>query len=204
MFLKPFCRTLFVTTAMVLAAGQAAAFGITDILTAPITLIEHAVEARTVGDIATDKKIGAKIAGLMVKYTSLGAASEVYEQRVLLTGIFDDMEVYAGFKKEVAQIADIKKTYWHVIYMSEADQKKNDAKLIDWDDALIRTKKIGAKLLGAKGIASTNFHAVTDAYGTVYLIGRAMTKEEMNKVLAVARDTEGVKKITNYMEVRPE
>ena len=42
-----------------------------------------------------------------------------------------------------------------------------------------------------------------DPFGTVYLLGRARSKAEAEKALARVRDGEGVKKVANYVEVRP-
>ena len=39
--------------------------------------------------------------------------------------------------------------------------------------------------------------------GAVYLIGRARSEEELKKALEAARETEDVKKVVNYVEVRP-
>ena len=187
----------------VLGIGPAGAFGLTDVLTAPATLIERAVEARSTSDIAKDNAVVLKVNGLMADYKVASVATEIYEQRLLMTGIFDDKKDYEGFKADVKKVEGIKKLYWHVIYMSEADQKKNDAKLIDWDDALVMTKTIGAKLLGTSDIHSVNFRVTTDSYGKVYLLGRAFSKEELNRAMKATKETDGVKKIVSYVEIRP-
>ena len=186
-----------------LGASPAGAFGLTDVLTAPATLIERAVEARSTSDIAKDNAVVLKVNGLMADYKVVSVATEIYEQRLLMTGIFDNKKDYEGFKADVKKVEGIKKLYWHVIYMSEADQKKNDAKLIDWDDALVMTKTIGAKLLGTSDIHSVNFRVTTDSYGTVYLLGRAFSKEELNRAMKATKETDGVKKIVSYVEIRP-
>ena len=187
----------------VLGTAPADAFGLTDVLTAPATLIERAVEARSTSDIAKDNAIVLKVNGLMADYKVVSVATEIYEQRLLMTGIFDNKKDYEGFKADVKKVKGIKKLYWHVIYMSEADQKKNDAKLIDWDDALVMTKTIGAKLLGTSDIHSVNFRVTTDSYGTVYLLGRAFSKEELIRAKKATKETDGVKKIVSYVEIRP-
>jgi osmotically-inducible protein OsmY len=47
-----------------------------------------------------------------------------------------------------------------------------------------------------------NFRLCADAFGTIYLLGRARSKEEMESALARAKDGQGVKKVVNYVEVR--
>lgn len=39
-------------------------------------------------------------------------------------------------------------------------------------------------------------------YGTVYVIGRALSRNELNTVLATIRATEGVKQVKSFVEVR--
>ena len=57
--------------------------------------------------------------------------------------------------------------------------------------------------LGTGGVADVNFRTTADAFGTVYLMGRARSKEESRKALSRARDGDGVKKVVSYVEVRP-
>ena len=52
------------------------------------------------------------------------------------------------------------------------------------------------------GVADVNFRAAADASGTVYLLGRARSKEEATKALARVRDGD-VKNVVNYVEVGP-
>ena len=185
------------------AVPQAAAFGLTDVITAPATLVERAVEARGASDIAADNEIVIKINGIMAEYTTIKASTEIYEQRLLMTGLFDDKATYDGFQKKVKQVPGVKKLYWHVYYMSDADQEKNKAKLISWDDALVLDTKVGANLVGTRGIADVNFRVTVDSYGSVFLLGRARSQEEKDKAVQVARQTSGVRKVVSYVDVRP-
>ena len=52
-------------------------------------------------------------------------------------------------------------------------------------------------------MADVNFRVAVDTLATVYLIGRARSTEELKKTLSATRKTDGVKKIINYVEVRP-
>jgi len=185
------------------AAGvpMARALGITDVLTAPKTLIDRAIEARSAEDIAKDNEIVIKVNGVMGKHGTIKASTEIYEQRLLLTGLFNDKKVYDAFEKDVRAVEGVKKLYWHVRFMSDDDQAK--AKLMEWQDVLIVSNKAQARLVGTAGVADVNYRTAADSFGTVYLLGRARSQEEHDKALARVKDGDGVKKVVDYVEVRP-
>lgn len=187
----------------VLALGQAApaAAQLGDLLSAPKTLIDRAIEARSAGDIAKDNAIVVEINGVMAKIGSVKASTEIYEQRLLVTGLFNDEATYRKFKKGVEDVKGVRKLYWHVTWMTPEDQKKR--KLLDWSDVLAMSTKAQARLVGTRGVADVNFRTTADAFGTVYLIGRARSADEKTKALARARDGAGVRKAVDYVDVRP-
>ncbi|MGH6969786.1 MAG: hypothetical protein ACREEN_11860, partial [Stellaceae bacterium] len=53
---------------------------------------------------------------------TIKASTEIYEQRLLVTGPFDDRPTYDKFEAGVRGVARVKQLYWHVVYMSDADQ----------------------------------------------------------------------------------
>jgi hyperosmotically inducible protein len=167
------------------------------------SVIDYAIEARSAEDIAKDNEIVFDVNKIMVDLGTIKASTEIYEQRLLVTGLFDDQALYDDFQARVSQVEDVKKLYWHATYMSEADQEKNEANLMDWDDALILDNKIGIHLFETKGVADVNFRVTVDSFGTVYLLGRARSQEELNKTIGVATETEGTRKVVSYVEVRP-
>ncbi len=171
--------------------------------TPPITLIERVIEARGIGDIIEDNRIVLDVNGIMADIQSLKASTEIYEQRLLITGLFDDKATHDRFRKRVGAVKGIKKLYWHAAHMSEAEQERRKDRLLGWTDALALNVKIGAQLLATRGVGSVNFRSAVDSFGTVYLLGRARSREELKKALAVVRGTEGAKRVVNYVEVRP-
>ena len=191
-----------VATALAGLSGPAAA-GITDLLTAPKTLFDRAIEARSVSDIAKDNEIVLVVNRIMAELGTIKASTEIYEQRLLVTGLFDDKALYNEFRRRVRAVRGIKKLYWHVAYMSKDDQEKNKGKLIGWPEAMVLDGKVGLELVGARGIADVNFRVAVDASSTVYLLGRARSREERDKALKLARATEGAKKVVNFVDVRP-
>lgn len=172
-----------------------------DVLTAPKTLIDRAIEARSAGDIAKDNEIVLKINRAMADLGTVKASTEIYEQRLLVTGIFDDKQVYDRFEREVRAVKGVRKLYWHVSYLAKDDPKRKT--LQDWADSLAMDTKAEGRLIGTAGVADVNFRVAADAYGSVYLLGRARSQEEAAKALARAKDGAGVKKVVNYVEVRP-
>jgi osmotically-inducible protein OsmY len=67
----------------------------------------------------------------------------------------------------------------------------------------VLSTKAQARLVGTAGVADVNYRTAADSLGTVYLLGRARSQEEADKALARVRDGDGVKKVVDYVEVRP-
>ena len=174
-----------------------------DILLAPKTLIDRAIEARSTDDIATDNRIVVDVNKIMVQFETLKASTEIYEQRLLITGIFDDQKMFDDFNAKVREVEGVKELYWHVVYLNEEEQEKRDAELLDWSDVLVLNTKVGVNLIGTRGVADVNFRTAVDSFGTTYLLGRARSQEELNKALKAVEKTEGVTKVVNYAVVRP-
>jgi osmotically-inducible protein OsmY len=184
-----------------LAAAVPAQAQLMDVLTAPKTLIDRAIEARSASDIAKDNVIVAKVNGYMGKHTTISASTEIYEQRLLITGLFDDKSTYDQFQKDVRSIEGIKKLYWHVTYLAKDDSRRKA--LPSWADTVEMGVKAQGRLIGTKGVADVNFRTTVDSYGNLYVIGRARSQEEANKAIARLKEGEGIKKVVNYIDVRP-
>jgi hyperosmotically inducible protein len=187
------------------AISAAAYAQIADLLTAPKTLIDRAIEARSLADIKRDNEIVLKVNQAMADAGSVKASTEIYEQRLLVTGIFDDKDAYDKFTRAVKAIKGVKRIYWQVTYLSSADQetRRKAGTLLDWPDALAMETKAKGRLIGTAGVADVNFRIASDAFGTLYLLGRARSKEEADKAIARTKDGKGVKKVVSYVEVRP-
>jgi len=194
-------RKILIATVLTMLATAPVQAQLLDVLTAPKTLIDRAIEARSAGDIAKDNEIVVKVNTIMGKLGTIKASTEIYEQRLLITGIFDDKAVYDKFESEVRKVAGVKKLYWHVTYLAENDPKRKS--LLDWGDVTVMATKAQGRLVGTAGVADVNFRTTADSYGTVYLIGRARSGEEAKKALARVKDGTGVKKVVDYVVVRP-
>ena len=190
---------------LALSAPPPAQAQLLDFLTAPKTLFDRAIEARSFSDILEDNRIVAAVNGIMVDLGTIQASTEIYEQRLLITGLFNDKKLYDKFLTDVKKITGVKKLYWHVTQMSEKEQEaqENKKELLKWVDALALDVSVGLNLVGTLDVADVNFKVAADAYSNVYLMGRARSQPEMDKAVKVARETEGVKKLYNYAIVRP-
>jgi hyperosmotically inducible protein len=189
--------------AAILAARPASA-QLMDIITAPKTLIDRAIEARSTSDIAKDNEIVLKVNKVMAGLGTIKASTEIYEQRLLVTGLFDDKAVYDKFEKGVREVTGVKRLLWHVAYLSKADQeaKKKSGQIADWADVLTMETKARGRLIGTRGVADVNYKLLGDAAFTLYLLGRARSSEEKSKALERVRDDKAVKKVVDYVEVR--
>lgn len=173
-----------------------------DLLTAPKTLFDRAIEARSASDIVKDNEVVLKVNQVMAEVKSAKASTEIYEQRLLVTGIFDDKPTYDKFEKGVRAVAGVKKLYWHVVYISAADQEKRKAELAGWSDVLTLETKARGRLIGTRGVADVNYKLLGDSFRTLYLLGRARSAQEKTTALARIKDGDGVKKVVDYVDVR--
>ncbi len=193
---------LFAAAALAVVMAAVPAYAqLLDILTAPKTLIDRAIEARSASDIATDNEIVLKVNGVMADIGTAKASTEIYEQRLLVTGLFDNKAVYDKFQQGVRNVRGVKQLLWHVTYMTKADQQKN--KLMDWPDVVAMEAKARGRLIGTAGVADVNYRVTGDATGTLYVIGRARSAEEENRAIKRLWDGENVKNVVNYIQVRP-
>jgi osmotically-inducible protein OsmY len=178
---------------------------LSDILLGPKTLIDRAIEARSSSDIARDNAIVIDVNRVMAELGTIKASTVIYEQKLLVTGLFADAETYKKFETGVRKVEGVKKLYWHVTYMT--DKAKDDAikagRMMDWTDVLAFETKAQARLIGTAGVADVNFRVTADPYGNLYLLGRARSREELKKALDRLNEGEGVKKVYNYASVRP-
>ena len=197
-------RVVFVLLAGLFAATPASA-QLSDILLGPKKLIDRAIEARSSSDIARDNAIVIDVNKVMADLGTIKASTEIYEQRLLVTGLFSDAETCKKFETGVRKVEGIKNLYWHVTYMT--DDAKEDAikagHMMDWTDVLAFETKASARLIGTAGVADVNFRVTGDPYGNLYLLGRARSREELKKAVAKLKEGDGVKKVYNYAMVRP-
>jgi hypothetical protein len=173
-----------------------------DILRAPKTLIDRAIEARSTADIARDNRIVIKVNGIMANLGTIRASTEIYEQKLLITGIFSDQETHDAFHDQAKRVEGLKALFWHALVLTDAERERRKDELLGWDDVLALETKVGVEIVATRGVADVNFRTAIDSLGTVYLMGRARSQEELDKVIATVRNTDGVDQVVSYAFVR--
>lgn len=174
-----------------------------DILKAPKTLIDRAIEARSAADIAKDNRIVIDVNAIMADLGTIKASTEIYEQKLLITGIFSDRETHDAFLEKVRNVEGVKELFWHAQVLTDAERESRKDELLGWDDVLILETKVDVEMVSTRGVADVNFRTAADSFGTVYLMGRARSQEELEKAIATVRNTANVRQVVSYAFVRP-
>lgn len=197
------------TAAALLAApfvaltGEPAGAQLGDILKAPKTLIDRAIEARSTADIAKDNRIVIDVNRIMADLGTIKASTEIYEQKLLITGIFADQKTHDSFHEQVKKVEGVKELFWHALVLTDAERERRKDTLLGWDDVLVLETKVGIEMVATRGVTDVNFRTAADSLGTIYLMGRARSQEELDKAIATVRNTDGVGQVVSYAFVRP-
>jgi hyperosmotically inducible protein len=165
--------------------------------------VEAAVEDRSSADIAKDLEIKAKLTADVVDKLGkevISISADVYEQDVMLTGAVEKAEIKEKAEALTRAIKDVKKIYNEILVVPAIKREKGAVEGFV-DDTLIEGK-INALLLDAKGVNVTNFRWRSIG-GKVFLFGRALSKDELDKAVAVVRGIRGVASITSRVKVKP-
>jgi osmotically-inducible protein OsmY len=119
----------------------------------------------------------------------------VYKGQVLMNGSVPDEGARAK-AEEIAWAAPGVQNVFNVLEVGPGQGTRDYAK-----DRWISTE-IDANATFSKGINNLNFFVKT-YNGVVYLLGTAESQSELDKMLTIARGTSGVKKVVQYVQVRP-
>jgi len=123
-----------------------------------------------------------------------GVSTQVRKGRVLLSGSVPKPEDRVTVTRLVWTIGGVKE----VINELKVGEKGGFSQSVS--DTTISTK-LRARLTGDGDIAGRNYSIETVA-GTVYLMGTARSKTELDRVIAHARDISGVRNVVSYVEVK--
>lgn len=165
--------------------------------------VEAAVEDRTADDIKKDLTIKASLTADVIDEMGTEVISisiDVYEQSVMLTGAVEK----AALKKQAETLAraieGVKKIFNEILVIKSIDKEKGAVENFV-DDSVIETK-INALLLDGRGVNVTNFRW-RSVGGKVFIFGRALSKPELSKAIAIIKDIKGVTKVTSRVKIRP-
>ncbi|MDT8990384.1 BON domain-containing protein [Curvibacter sp. APW13] len=176
---------------------------------------KKAFEDRSSEDQATDIRMATSYFSALLdkdKNLALDVSLDVWEQRVLITGALTDARQRQEVEALVRADKRARMVYNEILLVSkEAQSQRRDAARNkstpkkegigqSVNDFWIETK-ISAQLLTTQGVTSVNYRWRC-VYGTVYVIGRALSRNELNTVLGTIRATEGVKQVKSFVDVR--
>lgn len=205
------CTRVAVTCLMLLSA-----LGIAGCPPLMMETVKKAMEDRVTDDQITDTKIGTSI---LYNFSSkdkgllLDLNVDVWEQRVMLTGTLDNPQTRDEVVQMVRRDSRLRMIYDEIQIVTEAEkeQRREAAKKKDEskkeglkqsvNDFWIETK-ISAQLISTPGVTSVNYRW-RSVQNTVYIIGRARSKEELDMVLEAIRAMEGVSLVKDFVEIKP-
>ncbi len=191
---------LYVAMMPIFGLSPALAFDLNP-LSAIKNLVEAAAEDRSSGDIAKDLDIKAKITAKIIDKMGsdvVSVSTDVYEQDVMLTGSVEKAEQKTQAGNLAASVEGVQKIYNDVLVVKDIDKKKGAAE--NYVDDSVIEGKINALLLDAKGVNVTNFRWRAVG-GNVFLFGRALSKNELTKSIAIVKSIKGVLSVKSRVKV---
>lgn len=115
--------------------------------------------------------------------------------RVLLTGNADKQTTAERAVAEAWRVNDVKEVINEIEIRPETGIGNN------LNDALIK-KNLEGRLFITEGVMVTNY-SIDVVSGTAFFLGRVQNREELDKVMLIARTTKGVKKVVNHLQFAP-
>jgi osmotically-inducible protein OsmY len=188
------CRRL--GTVAVLAAGLvlAGCSSPTMILDAATTVAEDRPMAQVASDAGLKVDINAKLLSNKYRDLFLDVNTNVYEGRVMLTGSVGTNAHKRRATLLVRSIKGVKKV------LNEL-QVTGDGTLTETANDLWIETKLKARLVSADGVSSINYRW-RSVNGVVYFIGVAQNRQELNRVIGLARDTNHVNKVVSHVRIK--
>jgi osmotically-inducible protein OsmY len=164
----------------------------------PVGAVTTVAEDRPVMEAGTDLRIKTNILTTFAEQAKgllVDVNTDVYEGQVLLTGSVKKPEDRAKAEALMQGINGVRQVF-NEIQVTEEGGFRASAK-----DFAIETK-LKANLLTARGVTSINYRwrAVN---GVVYFLGLARSQEELDKVLAIAREMDGVRNVVSHVFIKP-
>ena len=169
----------------------------------PFAIAHRSLEDRTADAITADTEIFADANAAMALRGVTTVSTQVYEQRLLAYGTIESRAVRAGLLRDFQQIPGVKALYWHVAVMSEADWRARREERLGLAATVEAEGWIEALWLEDDEVTSLNLRIGVDEFGTAYLLGRAFDGAEHDKALALVRSSDRVRKVVDYIDIRP-
>ncbi|MGE5506270.1 MAG: BON domain-containing protein [Actinomycetota bacterium] len=157
-----------------------------------------AAEERGLEGAVDDAKIRAEINHLWFQhdlemYRQVGLT--ISEGRVLLTGIVPTDKARADAVRLAWQASGVKEVLNEIMVRPEGEAA------IDQGTDIVISQKLKARLMFDKEIRNINY-TIDVVDGVVYLMGIAQNENELQRVIAHARDISNVKKVVNHVRLK--
>jgi len=191
------CTSLLLVIATLLLTAACAQLLLIPV-TVPVGAITTVAEDRPLSDAGTDVRIKLSILDAFAQWATgllMDASADVYQGQVMLTGSVKKTEDRRKAEELASEVKGVRQIF-NEIQVTEEGGIGVAAK-----DFLIETK-LKAKLVVAGGVTSINYRW-RSVNGIVYFLGAARSQGELDKVLALARQTGGVRLVVSHVLVKP-
>ncbi len=188
------CRRLGACAAVLSGLALAACSSPTMMLDAATTVAEDRSMSQVATDVGLKFDINAKLLSNEYRDLFLDVNTNVYENRVMLTG---SVETASDKRRATLLVRGIK----GITKVINELQVTDDGSLKDTANELWIETKLKARLVGAKGVSSINYRW-RSVNGVVYFIGVAQNRGELAKVIRIARDTGHVNKVVSHVRIK--
>ena len=166
-----------------------------DIVSAATSAALTAAEGRPLYNSMEDYSIKSEITG---KYFDeamvMDISTDVYEGQVMLTGLVTKAEAKRKAQEIAQRVKGVRMIFNEIQVTPEGGVV---ASVKDWS---IETK-LKFNLLAAKGVSSLNYRW-RSVNGVVYFIGLAHDQEELNKVITMTKEMDGVRKVVTHVRLK--
>lgn len=162
-----------------------------------VNTVEGIVDDRSAGQVLDDNVIHTKIAANLANESGrlfLDVDTVVFQGRVMLTGAVKERDN----SDAATRIANSVKGVREVINEVQVTQEGGFSTTAS--DLTIETK-LKVKLVGADAVRESNYRWKS-VNGVVYLLGIAQDQAERDRVLALVKDTEGVRRLVDHTRLR--
>ncbi len=188
------CRRLGACAVVVAGFALAGCSSPTMILDAATTVAEDRSMSQVATDVGLKIDINAKLLSSEYRDLFLDVNTNVYENRVMLTG---SVETGSQKRRATLLVRGIK----GVTKVINELQVTGDGTLTDTANDLWIETKLKARLVGADGVSSINYRW-RSVNGVVYFIGVAQNRGELAEVVRLARDTSHVNKVVTHVRIK--
>lgn len=160
--------------------------------------VTSVAERRSMAQVGTDTRISAEINSAMLQSDNVSWSdvdSIVYLGRVLMTGSVPSPQAKAEASRIVSFIPGVVEVINELVIAPDGglSDLAKDAGI----EADLKTD-----LIATSGVSSIDYRW-SSVNGTLYIIGQARSQQEIQRVLQVAGDVEGLRQVRNYIRVSP-